>query len=76
MLQCFVCSSIPKVSEKKMGNRSEFHSERNYLLQNWYFNKKGHSLKIHLGTIIIIEYGLVFPNCFRTIFELFSNEFL
>ena len=22
---------------KKRGNRSEFHSERNYLLQNWYF---------------------------------------
>ena len=26
----------PKVSEKR-GNLSEFHSERNYLLQNWYF---------------------------------------
>ena len=36
MLQCFVCSPIPKVSEKK-GNRSEFHSKRNYYLQNWYF---------------------------------------
>ena len=23
---------------KKMGNSSEFHSERNYYLQNWYFN--------------------------------------
>ena len=28
----------PKVSEKR-GNRSEFHSERNYYLQNCYFNK-------------------------------------
>ena len=28
----------PKVSEKR-GNWSEFHSKRNYLLQNWYFNK-------------------------------------
>ena len=25
---------------KKMGNCSEFHSERNYYLQNWYFNRK------------------------------------
>ena len=23
---------------KKRGNLSEFHSERNYLLQNWYFS--------------------------------------
>ena len=38
MLQCFVCSPIPKVSEKR-GNWSEFHSERNYYIQNWYFNK-------------------------------------
>ena len=28
----------PKVSEKR-GNLSEFHSERSYLLQNWYFSK-------------------------------------
>ena len=37
MLQCFV---KPKPNQKwvnKRGNRSEFHSERNYLLQNWYF---------------------------------------
>ena len=39
MLQYFVCSSIPKVSEKR-GNRSEFHSERNYYLKNWYFRGK------------------------------------
>ena len=39
MLQCFVCSPIPKVSEKR-GNRSEFHSERNYYLKNWYFRGK------------------------------------
>ena len=38
MLQCFVCSPIPKVSEIR-GNRSEFHSERNYYLQNWYFRQ-------------------------------------
>ena len=25
---------------KKMGNLSQFHSERNYYLQNWYFNKR------------------------------------
>ena len=37
MLQCFVCSPIPKVSDKR-GNRSEFHSEINYYLQNWYFS--------------------------------------
>ena len=30
----------PKVSEKR-GNWSEFHSERNYLLQNWYFTMDG-----------------------------------
>ena len=24
---------------KKRGNRSEFHSERNYYLQNWYFSQ-------------------------------------
>ena len=39
MLQCFVCSPIPNVSEKR-GNQSEFHSEINYYLQNWYF--RGH----------------------------------
>ena len=26
---------------KKMGNRSEFHLERNYYLQNWYFSNLG-----------------------------------
>ena len=29
----------PKVSEKR-GNRSEFHSERNYYLQNCYFSRQ------------------------------------
>ena len=37
MLQCFVCSPIPKVSEKR-GNQSEFHSKRYYHLQNRYFS--------------------------------------
>ena len=36
-----------------MGNRSEFHSERNYLLQNWYFSciscQINSTLFIHLG---------------------------
>ena len=26
--------------QKNKGNRSEFHSERNYYLQNWYFSTK------------------------------------
>ena len=43
MLQCFVCFPIPKVSEKR-GNRSKFHSERNYYSQNWYFNDLSENL--------------------------------
>ena len=36
------------MSEKR-GNRSEFHSERNYNLQNWYFSViNGKSLKTNL----------------------------
>ena len=36
---------------KKMGNRSEFHSERNYYLQNWYFNSlHGQRLKKVINT--------------------------
>ena len=36
---------------KKMGNRSEFHSERNYYLQNWYFSG-------YLYLLLLQEYRL------------------
>ena len=45
MLQCYVCSPNPKVSELR-GNRSEFHSERNYYLQNWYFSFRSDFLNL------------------------------
>ena len=33
----FQITNLTKSEWKKMGNSSEFHSERNYYLQNWYF---------------------------------------
>ena len=38
MLQCFVKPKPNQKWVKRKGNLSEFHLERNYLLQNWYFS--------------------------------------
>ena len=35
----FQITNLTKSEWKKRGNLSEFHSERNYYLQNWYFNR-------------------------------------
>ena len=45
VVQEMTCCNVLYVSRfqkwvKKMGNRSEFHSERNYYLQNWYFSEE------------------------------------
>ena len=35
----FQITNLTKSEWKKRGNSSEFHSERNYYLQNWYFSE-------------------------------------
>ena len=45
----FQITNLTKSEWKKRGNLSEFHSERNYYLQNWYFSMEWFfsSVKIH-----------------------------
>ena len=55
---------------KKRGNRSEFHSERNYYLQNWYFSDV---------TIIVYDESLLDKSktfdCHKDIFSCQSEIF-
>ena len=41
LLFSFQITNLTKSEWKKRGNSSEFHSERNYYLQNWYFSWLG-----------------------------------
>ena len=42
---------------KKRGNRSEFHSERNYLLQNWYFSCSNVKTKWKTFSLIFVAFS-------------------
>ena len=67
----FQFTNLTKSEWKKRGNLSEFHSERNYYLQNWYFSQElffGISYsKPALAKLHFPEFGFTIPRLWHSV---------